>query len=165
MRYGVCPNLPVLRPRLFGRRTNCIMSEPPPCYVRPPPSPGSGRRRALRPGLVRLAPSALAFAPRSPRAAGARANFSSFFWKDVALCAKFAIRTRNPGEGICLAPGGRGGQSSPGRLCTHPKLKAERRTASARPQQLHWCWRRASPAWRAKGPRVAFLCNERGLEL
>ena len=47
----------------------------------------------------------------------------------------------------------------------NPKLKAERRTASARPQQLHWCWRRASPAWRAKAPRVAFLCNERGLEL
>ena len=47
----------------------------------------------------------------------------------------------------------------------NPKLKAERRTASARPQQLHWCWRRASPAWRAEAPRVAFLCNERGLEL
>ena len=47
----------------------------------------------------------------------------------------------------------------------NPKLKAERRTASARPQQLHWCWRRVSPAWRAKAPRVAFLCNERGLEL
>ena len=46
-----------------------------------------------------------------------------------------------------------------------PKLKAERRTASARPQQLHWCWRRASPAWRAEAPRVALLCNERGLEL
>ena len=30
----------------------------------------------------------------------------------------------------------------------NPKLKAERRTASARPQQPHWCWRRASPAWR-----------------
>ena len=54
------------------------------------------------------------------------------------------------------------------RYCTqtlNPKLKAERRTASARPQQLHWCWRRASPAWRAEAPRVAFLCNERGLEL
>ena len=47
----------------------------------------------------------------------------------------------------------------------NPKLQAERRTASARPQQLHWCWRRASPAWRAEAPRVAFLCNERGLEL
>ena len=79
-----------------------------------------GRRRALRPGLARLAPSALAFAPRSPRAAGARAKKKIL--ERCRLAAQICKKNKKPRpEGVCLAPGGRGGQSSPGQLCPHPK--------------------------------------------